>query len=219
VISLALGALATWLLAWILIYPPGTGFYREWRLEGWYVDPEGNHVDMRVEAISGPGWRDGLHDFTAGDPGSCERMWKAMREGTIGPYCTVETSFHKFGFPFYSMAYRSVSTSSKPPSYEGNTTHVVYETYDVFTVRRKLAEQIGFPWLPYGGGGYHFPKGILLRGFLLDTLFWGIPIFGLIYGRGMVRRRRRRKLGLCLGCAYDLRGNVSGICPECGESI
>jgi len=31
-----------------------------------------------------------------------------------------------------------------------------------------------------------------------------------------VRRRKRRKLGLCPICEYDLRGNESGICPECG---
>ena len=22
--------------------------------------------------------------------------------------------------------------------------------------------------------------------------------------------------GLCVGCGYDLTGNVSGVCPECG---
>lgn len=30
-------------------------------------------------------------------------------------------------------------------------------------------------------------------------------------------RRRRRRRGLCVGCGYDLRGNVSGVCSECGR--
>jgi hypothetical protein len=30
------------------------------------------------------------------------------------------------------------------------------------------------------------------------------------------RRRRRRAMGQCVACGYDLRGNVSGLCPECG---
>jgi hypothetical protein len=30
-------------------------------------------------------------------------------------------------------------------------------------------------------------------------------------------RRRWRERGQCVGCGYDLRGNVSGICPECGS--
>ena len=33
-----------------------------------------------------------------------------------------------------------------------------------------------------------------------------------------IQRYRRRK-GLCLKCGYDLQGNVTGICPECGERI
>ena len=37
--------------------------------------------------------------------------------------------------------------------------------------------------------------------------------------RGPVRRWRRRRKGLCLRCGYNLTGNVSGICPECGKQI
>ena len=35
----------------------------------------------------------------------------------------------------------------------------------------------------------------------------------------MLRRRHRRKRGLCERCAYDLTGNTSGVCPECGTQI
>ena len=30
---------------------------------------------------------------------------------------------------------------------------------------------------------------------------------------------RQRKKGLCLKCGYNLTGNVSGVCPECGEKV
>lgn len=33
------------------------------------------------------------------------------------------------------------------------------------------------------------------------------------------RVKMRRSRGLCIHCAYDLHGNVSGICPECGTRI
>lgn len=37
--------------------------------------------------------------------------------------------------------------------------------------------------------------------------------------RGPVRRRRRRRRGLCVNCAYNLTGNVTGVCSECGTRI
>ena len=43
-------------------------------------------------------------------------------------------------------------------------------------------------------------------------LWCGLTVFG--YRR--LRHRRRR--GLCERCGYDLTGNVSGTCPECGTA-
>ena len=34
-----------------------------------------------------------------------------------------------------------------------------------------------------------------------------------------VRRIRRRRRGLCVQCGYDLTGNESGVCSECGENV
>lgn len=43
------------------------------------------------------------------------------------------------------------------------------------------------------------------------------PTFAFIHGS--VRRRLRLRRGLCIKCGYDLTGNVSGACPECGKAI
>ena len=51
-----------------------------------------------------------------------------------------------------------------------------------------------------------------------DLPFWflllvaGIPTF-------LAWRRDRAKPGHCRSCDYDLTGNVSGVCPECGAEI
>jgi hypothetical protein len=37
--------------------------------------------------------------------------------------------------------------------------------------------------------------------------------------RPFQRDRRRRTKGLCTRCGYDLRGNVSRVCPECGQPL
>jgi len=54
--------------------------------------------------------------------------------------------------------------------------------------------------------------------------FWAmcLPILiypALVFARGPLRRRRRHRLGQCVYCGYNLTGNVSGTCPECGEKV
>jgi hypothetical protein len=34
-----------------------------------------------------------------------------------------------------------------------------------------------------------------------------------------LQKAKRRKNNLCLGCGYSVTANVSGICPECGQTI
>jgi len=41
----------------------------------------------------------------------------------------------------------------------------------------------------------------------------------IAFARGPVRRRRRRQKGFCVRCGYNLTGNVSGVCPECGAKL
>ena len=52
---------------------------------------------------------------------------------------------------------------------------------------------------------------------LAVPVFAAYPTIALI--RGPLRRRRRRKRGLCLDCAYNLTGNTSGVCPECAAKV
>ncbi len=61
--------------------------------------------------------------------------------------------------------------------------------------------------LPHcAGGGLFVPLWIPLCALLVLTV---------TLARGM----RRTKPGHCLRCGYDLTGNVSGRCPECGHRI
>jgi len=41
----------------------------------------------------------------------------------------------------------------------------------------------------------------------------------LIFLRGPIRSWRRRRRGECITCAYDLTGNTTGICSECGRPV
>ena len=54
----------------------------------------------------------------------------------------------------------------------------------------------------------------------LMILFSTYPAIAFVRGPlRQYRRHRRRKCGLCIQCSYDLTGNVTGICPECGKEI
>jgi hypothetical protein len=48
---------------------------------------------------------------------------------------------------------------------------------------------------------------------------WIPGVVGLGYFWFLLRRRRRICPGHCPTCEYDLTGNMSGICPECGTAI
>jgi hypothetical protein len=47
------------------------------------------------------------------------------------------------------------------------------------------------------------------------ALLTGLPGYMII--RAFWKRRRNARG--CLGCGYDLTGNISGVCPECGAAV
>ncbi len=54
-------------------------------------------------------------------------------------------------------------------------------------------------------------------GLLIDALVFAGLLWLLVFAPGVLRWYRRRRRGLCPECAYNLTGNVSGACPECGR--
>ncbi|MCH8243527.1 MAG: hypothetical protein IH897_13095 [Planctomycetes bacterium] len=51
-----------------------------------------------------------------------------------------------------------------------------------------------------------------------------VPVWLLVVAVGFPTailwwRDRRLKAGFCKVCKYDLTGNVSGTCPECGTAV
>jgi hypothetical protein len=64
------------------------------------------------------------------------------------------------------------------------------------------------------------PRGLPLLpiplGFTLDTLFYAAILAGLFVAPSHIRSRLRLRRGLCPACGYDLAGNTTGVCPECG---
>ena len=80
---------------------------------------------------------------------------------------------------------------------------------------------VGKPsWCDFGVYSYN-KRGFIHSGLLfpLWSLLALLAIYPVIaFIRGLLRRWRRRRKGLCIRCGYNLAGNVSRVCPECGEA-
>ena len=76
-------------------------------------------------------------------------------------------------------------------------------------------EAFGLPMLTHGGYG----GGSRVRTTDLFLPLW-IPL--LVIGSATIllwRRDRRFPPGHCRECGYDLTGNTSGVCSECGVAV
>jgi len=58
-------------------------------------------------------------------------------------------------------------------------------------------------------------------GFAINTAFYAVGLWGLFAAPFALRRRWRLRRGLCMKCAYDLRGRPpeATSCPECGAAV
>ncbi len=53
-------------------------------------------------------------------------------------------------------------------------------------------------------------------GFAISTVFYAVTLWLLLFNLSIVRRYARFERGHCPRCGYELRGDFSAGCPECG---
>jgi hypothetical protein len=86
--------------------------------------------------------------------------------------------------------------------------------------RDRLVSRLGFAWMATTKDGpYPFgPASIRQTGYV--TPLW-IPLAALLAMTALLwwMDRRRFPQGHCRNCGYNLTGNVSGVCPECGQKV
>ncbi|MCZ6834533.1 MAG: hypothetical protein O7G85_02050 [Planctomycetota bacterium] len=67
--------------------------------------------------------------------------------------------------------------------------------------------------------GRFIPIRPLWPGFVVNVIFYAIPLWLLSRLPMVLRRMLRRWRGLCENCAYDFRGTDHDACPECGTEM
>ncbi len=72
--------------------------------------------------------------------------------------------------------------------------------------------------LGIGWGSYNQPNTIRS---MIFPAWIQVVVTGLLPAIWLIRRYRSRppRIGFCQKCGYNLTGNFSGICPECGTEI
>lgn len=86
-----------------------------------------------------------------------------------------------------------------------------------------LVSIVGLSWLldvMASYFGWYIPSGRVGMLSLAVTMFvvLFVPYLVARYVHHKVRWRRLEDANLCVACGYDLTGNVSGRCPECGTA-
>ena len=83
--------------------------------------------------------------------------------------------------------------------------------FAIVTGIKILEEPSGEP-LPYRT----IPIRPIMPGFVANTLMYAAILWLLTLGPFTARRIIRHRRGHCIKCGYDLRGDLSAGCPECG---
>ncbi len=89
---------------------------------------------------------------------------------------------------------------------------------DAMKAARKTLTYFYFDWYaPVYQPSEYSGRVIAMPLWLPFAVFAAYPTIAFI--RGPLRRWRRQRRGLCAKCAYDLTGNESGVCSECGLKV
>lgn len=65
----------------------------------------------------------------------------------------------------------------------------------------------------------HMRRDWLIGSLIIGGAALGFLWLALSFRRQATRLRERLRNGHCVSCGYDLTGNISGVCPECGEPV
>ena len=96
---------------------------------------------------------------------------------------------------------------------------VASDSSDPYQLKQLIVREYNLPGFRYidervAGGFYTINAYLSLFPFIMLSATY--PIIAFI--RGPLRRYRRRRKGLCVKCGYNLTGNTTGICSECGTT-
>jgi len=97
--------------------------------------------------------------------------------------------------------------------------HSIWKDYSIEGIdKEKEIRQLRFGGFRYEifAIGPNRARSVSAPFWFMVILFAAYPVSSFV--RGPVKRWYRRRNSACLECGYNLTGNVSGVCPECGTA-
>jgi hypothetical protein len=171
------------------------------------------HADVAFDA-----W---TNDYAIGYMSGHPYIWRGSDEDLYGEVWWQSTcrwpAIRRAGLPMYSMKSVVVAVqSSKPP-------HKLLRRWDlpISEIVRRGPQTSQLPSWLMARGLRRVPLVPMWPGFLINTLFWSAFALWAAWLIDALRRWRLSRLPhpVCGSCGYNLTGNTSGVCPECGVAV
>ena len=204
VLLLVVGATMTTATAWALAVSVPQSQYGVFLLNMSLMDAPTTEPQWSIYNRSGPGV---MTVYAVADPayepkGGSEVAPYWSRAATAPAREDVDAQVHfieqAHGWPMLSHLRSRTLPRGQGQSYVGWLITVPWASPDAGTRLRAL------------------PLTPIWPGFAINTAFYAVLLWMLWLSPFVVRRFIRSKRGCCIKCGYDLRGDFSAGCPECG---
>ena len=200
VVFLLLGAVATTLVAWSL------SAYQPLAMDWAWADP--------VETTQEPLWQFGTYSRRGGMQLGSQvvmnrrRTSKPLQQAPHWSRASVAPTREDFEARLHVL-----ETAHGWPK----LSHFHRKTTQRGDWRGNVEWRVQVPWFPRNGRKTTraLPLAPIWPGFAINTIFYA-TILWLPFAPFQLRRYVRVKRGCCINCGYDLRGDFSAGCPECG---
>lgn len=185
-----------------------------------------------------PAWRSGqtrwlrrsLAAMLLGLVALCPTNWNSVVN--VENNTSVRITWRECGVPLSTLCYTTLRAGADPrvPTETAWETQAVQETahaYKRIATSCGLARRTFLGWATFSAAeafergateSWYFSPVNLVGDWLMVCAAGGLVLWARRLARG-ARRQRRAARGECVVCGYNLTGNVSGRCPECGHPI
>ena len=157
-------------------------------------------------------------------------IWRDCRGSEWPREPEVASSYEYFGVSWRTLTWFKVEYSGPPEDDASKATDVEGYSIDIVELGWPIRCLAGEGWTERHGlmkppkvtsgllvvFGYQWPNRVLWLGMIVDELFYVLLIVSTFFSWRYGKRWLRRHFGRCPLCAYDLRGDLSSGCPECG---